>query len=163
MLPIEKMSEAMVGCRVLLIDDSKSFQRLTTAMLKKFGVATVTITSSLAEGMCLLKYHNSEKSAAPNFDIVLMDVNLPDGNGIEGCYFISSHANTFNIPVVVISGISNDLTISQAFDAGASDYLKKPLTGALLKNRLGMLMTLKAQLLFGHEDNREVYVANSIN
>lgn len=163
MLPIEKMSDALVGCRVLLIDDSKSFLRLTAAMLKKTGVASVTMACSLAEGMSLLNYHNPDKFAAPDFDIVLMDVNLPDGNGIEGCHFISSHANTFNIPVVVISGTSYALTINEAFEAGASDFLQKPLAAALLKNRLGMLMTLKAQQLFGCEDNLEVCVANSIN
>ncbi|MCP4187426.1 MAG: response regulator [Gammaproteobacteria bacterium] len=145
MLPIEKMSKALVGSRVLLIDDSESFQRLTAAMLDKLGVGSVTLASSLAEGMHEMNYHCPDEFGVPAFDLVLMDINLPDGNGIEGCQFISSHAGTYNIPVVVMSGTSYALTINEAFEAGASDYLQKPLAASILENRLGMLMTINFQ------------------
>ena len=144
MFSMEKMSDALAGRRVLLIDDSASFQRLTAAMLEKLGVAPVTLAGSLAEGMQKMNYFSADNFGAPEFDLVLMDINLPDGNGIEGCAFISSHANSYNIPVVVMSGTSYAVTINEAFEAGASDYLQKPLVRSILVNRLGMLMTLKS-------------------
>ena len=145
MLPIEKMSEALIGSRILLIDDSVSFRRLTAVVLGKLGVATVTQAGSLAEGMCKMNYLCPDNHGSPEFDLVLMDINLPDGNGIEGCEFISSHANTYNIPVVVMSGTSYALTINEAFQAGASDFLQKPLVRSILSTRLGMLMALKSR------------------
>ena len=143
MLPIRKMSDALIGSRILLIDDSVSFRRLTATMLDKFGVDSVTMAGSLAEGLCKINPICQDKHHAPEFDLVLLDINLPDGNGIEACQFISSHAYTFNIPIVVMSGTSYAVTINQAFEAGASDFLQKPLAGSILANRLGMLMTLK--------------------
>ena len=145
MLPMEKMSAALIGSRILLIDDSVSFRRLTAAALGKLGVASVTQAGSLAEGMCKMNYLCPDKFGAPEFDLVLMDINLPDGNGIEGCEFISSHANTYNIPVVVMSGTSYAVTINQAFQAGASDFLQKPLLRSILGTRLGMLMALTSR------------------
>lgn len=143
MLPIRKMSDALIGSRILLIDDSVSFRRLTATTLDKFGVDSVTMAGSLAEGLCKINHLCQDKHHAPEFDLVLLDINLPDGNGIEACQFISSHAYTFNIPIVVMSGTSYAVTINQAFEAGASDFLQKPLAGSILANRLGMLMTLK--------------------
>jgi len=143
MLPMQKMADALIGSRILLIDDSVSFRRLTAAMLDKLGVGSVTMAGSLAEGMREMNYLCQDEYGAPEFDLVLMDINLPDGNGIEACQFISSHASTYNIPLIVMSGTSYAATINQAFEAGASDFLQKPLAGSILANRLGMLMALK--------------------
>ena len=145
MLPMEKMSDALISSRILLIDDSVSFRRLTAAALGKFGVASVTQAGSLAEGMRKMNYHCPGKFGAPDYDLILMDINLPDGNGIEGCEFISRHANTYNTPVVVMSGTSYAVTIDKAFQAGASDFLQKPLTRSMLGVRLGMLMSLSSR------------------
>jgi CheY-like chemotaxis protein len=150
MLPMQKMSDALIGSRILLIDDSVSFRRLTAAALGKLGVASVTLAGSLAEGMCKMNYLSPDKFGTPDFDLVLMDINLPDGNGIEGCEFISGHANTFNIPVVVMSGTSYAVTIEKSFQAGASDFLQKPLVRSFLGVRLGMLMSLTSPESGGH-------------
>jgi len=144
MLPIRDVSHYLTGARILLIDDSEPFQRLTTEMLKKSRVADVSVASTLAEGMRLMHYNRNVKPGFSEFDLVMMDINLPDGNGMEGCEFISSHAATFDIPVVVVTGTFNQNTIHQAFEAGASDYLQKPLLVDLLKMRLGLLLKLKA-------------------
>ena len=145
MLPMEKMLDALIGSRILLIDDSVSFRRLTAAVLSKLGVASVTQAGSLAEGMCKMNYLCPDIFGVPEFDLILMDINLPDGNGIEGCEFISSHANSYNIPVVVMSGTSYAVTINEAFQAGASDFLQKPLVRSILGTRLGMLMALTSR------------------
>jgi CheY-like chemotaxis protein len=144
MLPINDVSHYLTGTRILLIDDSESFQRLTSEMLKKAGVAFVIVASTLAEGMHLMHYNQGDQQGSPVFDLAMMDVNLPDGNGVKGCKFISSHAATYDIPVVVITGTSMPLITNEAFEAVASDYLQKPLILNLLKMRLGSLLKLKA-------------------
>jgi len=134
----------LVGARILIIDDSAPFQRLTAQILKKMGVESVVAASTLADGMQQLHYNKTETGTDPAIDLVLMDVNLPDGNGIQGCEFLSRHASTYAIPVVVISSSSDPKIISQAIKAGASDYLQKPLVADLLKIRLGMLLSFKS-------------------
>lgn len=144
MLPIKKVSETLVGSRILLIDDSVSFQRLTEALLNSFGVGSVIMARSLAEGMHKMNYLGPEKFSTPKIDLILMDINLPDGNGIEACEYLSSYASNHNIPVVVVSGSSDTVTINKAFEAGASDYLQKPLARSLLESRLSVMMALKS-------------------
>jgi len=155
MLPMQKMSDSLIDSRILLIDDSVSFRRLTAAMLEKFGVASITQAGSLAQGMLEMNSLRPDKFGDPQFDLILMDINLPDGNGIEACRFISSDANTHNIPVVVMSSTCYAVTINEAFEAGASDFLQKPVAGSILVTRLGMLMALKSRDLveYGGESN----------
>jgi len=142
MLPMQDFSKYLKGARILLIDDSEPFQHLTSEMLKKSGVASVDIASTLSEGIQLMNYN--VQSIPPEYDLVLMDINLPDGNGMQGCQFITSHAATYNIPVIVISGASKPAVVQQALTAGASDFMQKPLLSDLLKVRLGMLMKFRA-------------------
>ncbi|PCJ33572.1 MAG: hypothetical protein COA99_15560 [Moraxellaceae bacterium] len=130
--------------RILVIDDSLPFQNLTGELLKKFGVDSVEFASTLVDGMKKLHYSKDETLPAPKYDLVLFDVNLPDGNGVRGCEFVSNHAATHNIPVVVISGNSQPYIVDAAFGAGASDFLQKPFVPSLLKNRLGCLLKLRA-------------------
>jgi CheY-like chemotaxis protein len=144
MLLMKKVSDALIGSRILLVDDSVSFQLLTGVLLNSFGVASVSIASSLTEGMYKMNYLGPDKFATPKIDLILMDINLPDGNGIEACEYLSSYASNYNIPVVVVSGSSDSVTINKAFEAGASDYLQKPLARSLLQARLGMLMAMKS-------------------
>ena len=144
MLSMKKVSDALVGSHILLIDDTVSFQRLTEALLNSFGVGSVTMASGLTEGMHKMNYLGPDKFAEPKIDLILMDINLPDGNGIDACEYLSSYASTYNIPVVVVSGSSDTVTINKAFDAGASDFLQKPLARSLLQTRLGMLIALKS-------------------
>ena len=132
------------NARILLIDDSEPFQNLTVAMLEKCGVASVDVASTLMDGMRKLHYLSNDDGLCPDYDAVLLDVNLPDGNGVCGCEFVSLHADTFAIPVVVISGSMTPIMVDEAFNSGAVDFLQKPFVASLLKKRLGSLLKLKS-------------------
>lgn len=136
----EETYQYLKSIRVLLIDDSLPFQELTSAMLKKCGVRSVCFASTLVEGLRKLNYSSSEGCNSSTYDLVLLDVNLPDGNGIHGCDFVTHHAATLNIPVVVISGAYVPLVIEAAFRSGASDFLQKPFVTSLLKRRLASVL-----------------------
>ena len=143
MLAINDISYYLKGSRILIIDDCQSFQRLISEILRKAGVTSVIVASTLEEGMQHLNYNHDCKVPVLNFDMILMDINLPDGNGIEGCKFIASHEATNDVPVVVISGDHTTKSIQDAFNAGASDYLQKPVITDMLKMRLGLLLKLR--------------------
>ncbi len=152
MLPMKKMSANLAGCRILLIDDLESFQQITRATLKSFDVASVIMARSLSEGMHKMNYLGANKAFSPDIDLILMDINLPDGNGIDACEYLSGYASNYNIPVVVVSGTSDTVTINKALEAGASDFLQKPLARDLLGTRLGMLMAMRTYELGEYRD-----------
>ena len=145
MLSMKKISADLVGCRILLIDDQESFLQITRATLMSFGAASVNTAGSLTEGMYKMNYLGANKTCSPDIDLILMDINLLDGNGIDACEYLSGYASGYNIPVVIVSGTSDPVTIDKALEAGASDYLQKPLARNLLGTRLGMLMALRAR------------------
>jgi DNA-binding response OmpR family regulator len=57
-------------------------------------------------------------------DLILLDTQLPDGNGINFCATLRQECNY--LPVIILSGQSTDDDIERAFEAGADDYLVKP-------------------------------------
>lgn len=67
------------------------------------------------------------KLAVESFDVLLLDLGLPDSQGLET--FETAHAQFFNIPIIVLSGMTDDLIALQAVQAGAQDYLVKGETG----------------------------------
>ena len=100
--------------RLLLIEDSQEILKLTEAYLKKnsFSVSTLTtgskVTSTLSKG---------------SFDLVLLDLNLPDISGFEVLKRIRRKSD---IPVVVISARLKEEDRVKALEGGADDYLTKP-------------------------------------
>jgi len=130
------MGNRLKNVNILIIDDSIPFQNLTNEMLLKFGVNSIEFASSLSEGLKKLNYSSSNNAGFVGYDIVLLDINLPDGNGVSGCNFVTHHAATLDIPVIIISGVYNPLVVEEAFRLGAYDFIQKPFVSALLKKRL---------------------------
>ena len=60
-------------------------------------------------------------------DLFILDVMMPQMTGIELCQRIRARAETADVPVVMLSAWGDDQTIQQAYDAGANDYLTKPI------------------------------------
>ena len=107
--------------KVLLIEDNPADvlllkESLSCDLLTDFHV---TVAEHLKHGLV--------KLAEENFDVLLLDLDLPDSQGLET--FKTTHAQFFNIPIIVLSGITDDLTALQAVQAGAQDCLVKGETG----------------------------------
>jgi len=77
------------------------------------GEIELTHADSLHAGISCL--------AQPVFDLVLLDISLPDSQGIDT--FIKIHEQVLDIPVVVLTGARNELAAIQTMRAGAQDYL----------------------------------------
>jgi two-component system, cell cycle sensor histidine kinase and response regulator CckA len=103
--------------RILLIEDNLFNARLIVDMLserKKPGF-TVKTAGTLAEGMGLL--------SKGGVDLILLDLNLPDSQGIETLSTLISHGKS--IPVIVTSALEDETIALEALTMGASDYLLK--------------------------------------
>ncbi len=116
--------------RVLYVEDSLLDADLTRRFLRKTEADIVLdVVGTISEGLLQLK-------AQPNaYDLVLTDLNLPDGDGLALLTQIRSRE--WPLPVVVITGLGDDETVLAAVRAGADDYLVK---------REGYLETLASTL-----------------
>jgi PAS domain S-box-containing protein len=104
--------------RVLQIDDDEIDVRLVKRALAKNAKSAkfvVESASCLADGLNLIK--------TKQYDVLLLDLGLPDSNGIETVRSVSK-VNA-NIPIVVLTGLENEETGLEAIKNGASDYLVK--------------------------------------
>jgi len=73
---------------------------------------------------------------ANEFDLILLDINMPEMDGIEVCKRIKNEIKYKDIPIIFLSAYSDMETISNAFAAGGVDYLTKPFNGVELIARV---------------------------
>ena len=102
---------------VLLIEDSPSDADLLAISLEDIASASFTIDTveTLADGLQQLSINK--------YDVVLLDLNLPDSFGIETCVRIHDHSSS--IPIIVLTGLDDEEKALEAVKVGAQDYLVK--------------------------------------
>ena len=110
---------------VLVVDDSEDSAELLSELLEQEGFRAV-VGGTAAEGLAA---YSRERPVA-----VLLDWVLPDGPGIEVCRSIRSQDPT--VPIIFVSGRDDETSVVRGLDAGADDYLAKPVRGAELIARL---------------------------
>lgn len=111
--------------KVLIVEDDASFGILLRGWFRKNGYETV-LTSGVDEAMRVLQ----EKS----FDLVLTDLRLPDGNGIDLLSWVKSRK--LPVPVMIMTSYGEIKSAVTAIKLGAQDYLEKPVQPALLKEKI---------------------------
>lgn len=102
---------------ILIIDDDKDQVSVLRYHLSQQGF-NVAAAHTGCEGMALLK------SEQPN--LVLLDIELPDATGFELCERIADDPETFQIPVIFVSGVERNDILKQARAAGCAYYVRKP-------------------------------------
>lgn len=102
--------------RILIVEDDITFSLMLSTWLKKKGF-DVASSTRMEEGKKLIGKNK--------FDLILSDLRLPDGDGIELLRWMEE--SSFSIPVIVMTGYAEIQTAVQAIKLGASDYVSKPL------------------------------------
>lgn len=116
-----------ISGRILVIDDNEANRDLLARRLARDGHA-VEIAVGGAEGLALIKDRD--------FDLILLDILMPDMSGYEVLARLKSTAATAEIPVIMISALDEVDSIVRCIEAGAVDYLPKPFEPALLRARI---------------------------
>lgn len=104
--------------KVLAIDDQRLVLIPLENRLKKLGYNVKTETCALT-GIKLVDSFNP--------DLVIVDMNMPKVSGMEVIHYIRNVKKS-KVPIMVLSGNTNDDVITQGFDLGINDYMKKPLS-----------------------------------
>ena len=130
---------------ILIVDDSESITLLFNTFLKDEGFEDIHIAKTASQAFQLLGMED-EGAAKQPIDLILMDIQLPNINGIEACRQIKSNTSTQDIPIIVVTATSKVKKLEQAFNAGAIDYIVKPAEKIELLTRVKSALKLKQEM-----------------
>jgi two-component system, sensor histidine kinase and response regulator len=119
---------------LLVVDDDEANRDVLSRRLKRHGHDVTTVTNGL-DALALM-----QQSA---FDLVLLDVMMPDMDGYEVLGRMKTDERLQHIPVIMISALSDEQSVVRCIEAGAEDYLPKPFNPTLLKARIGACLEKK--------------------
>lgn len=110
--------------RILLVEDDDQIASYLGELLRAEGFDTQIAGCKKEAGECLL---------AQSFDLVLLDVSLPDGNGFSICAEIKKE---YEIPVIFLTASGDEYSVVAGLDMGADDYIAKPFRPRELISRI---------------------------
>ncbi len=103
---------------VLVVDDSKVMREMIAACLRPDPNLTVTQAASGLEAI--------ERLSLKTFDVVVLDLNMPDIGGLEVVEFVRSQDKLRVLPILIVTTRGEDTARAAVLAAGASRYMTKP-------------------------------------
>ncbi|WP_395090763.1 response regulator transcription factor [Vaginella massiliensis] len=125
----------MKNPKILLVDDDADILEFVSYNLKKEGFEVETATNGL-EGI--------KKAKIEKPHLILMDVMMPQMDGIEACIELRKLEQFKDTLIVFLSARGEDFSQLAAYDSGANDYIVKPIKPKLLVSKIKALLKLKA-------------------
>jgi putative two-component system response regulator len=120
---------------ILVVDDDEDQRRVLAQLLKRYGFEVITA----ADGEEALELVKSDEP-----DLVLLDVNMPGLDGFEVCRRIKANPETRLTPVILVTALTATEDRVRGIEAGADDFLSKPVDRNELLARTRSLLNLKA-------------------
>ncbi|MGG7177599.1 response regulator transcription factor [Clostridium paraputrificum] len=111
--------------RVLIVEDDRTLNRGITFNLEADGFRV--------EGVYSIKGAR-EKINVNNYDLIILDVNLPDGNGFDLCKEIRS--SNSSVPIIFLTACDMEFDIVTGFKLGGDDYIVKPFSLSIMRERV---------------------------
>ncbi|MCK8826794.1 response regulator [Natroniella acetigena] len=105
---------------ILIVDDSQSLRLLLAQIFKEEGYQKLYFASSAQETFATLKLQEKKGN---RIDLILLDIVMPEMNGIEVCQKLKQEPNLKSIPVIMVTSKTDVSSLERAFSAGAIDYL----------------------------------------
>ncbi len=114
--------------RILVVDDMATMRKIIKSLLTQLGYPNVDEAENGKEA--LLKLRQSK------YDLVLLDWNMPEMDGITLLQEIRKDPSLKDIPVIMVTAEAKKENVLQAIQAGANNYIVKPFTAEVLKEKL---------------------------
>jgi len=118
------------GKTVLIVDGEPAVTQLLSILLGSHGYSTQIAASGTQALAC----------TSPDIDLILLDMMLPDSEGLKVCQQLKSNSQTREIPIIMISGNHNKSEQIESLYLGADDYLTKPFEAEELFARMDVIL-----------------------
>ena len=115
---------------ILVVDDEDDIRDLLSYHLTKCGFKVITANNG----------KNALKCLYPLPDLMLVDIMMPEMNGLELCKTIRTDSETKNIPIIFLSARDSEIDEIYGLDSGADDYLIKPISLKILESRIQAIL-----------------------
>lgn len=124
--------------RILVVDDEMGARTLLSIMLERDGFKALKAKDA-SEALMML-----EQGERP--DLIILDVMMPGMDGVELCRTIRNRPATTEIPILILSARSDVEAVMRGMDAGANDYLPKPILNHDLTAKVRTMLSMDAVL-----------------
>lgn len=116
-----------MNTRILIVDDDHDMRRLFGFIFEREGYEVIQASNGEQAIVCAL-------TSAPA--VILLDVMMPDRNGMDVCRWLKHNDQTETVPVIMITAYSDSHSRSEALQAGAVDLINKPFSPYMLIARV---------------------------
>jgi len=145
--------------RTLVVDHAPDIRELIQAILATDGQTEVLTSESLHNAFRHLAIVDHESGNAA-IDLILMDIMMPDMDGISACRRIKAVERLRDIPIIMVTGRTDSEDLQTAFAAGAIDYITKPLNTVELLARVSSALAMKREIDIRKARERELLEKN---
>jgi DNA-binding response OmpR family regulator len=121
--------------KILVVEDHTELLSLLRAQFKDEGFATATATDGVEA---------VRKARALVPDLILLDVMLPGLDGFAVCELLRKDRTTHHIPIIMVSGLSGQIPRATGLEAGATEFVTKPVTPSDLVQRVRQIFEQRA-------------------
>ena len=135
---------------ILVVDDDQATCFLTTEALKREG-HDVVVGANGDDAVRLFKQKNP--------DLILLDVEMPVKNGFDALQEIRQLDEGADVPIIMITGLDDTISVDKAYEIGATDFITKPINWSILGHRIRYI--LRANHTFRNLKHSESSLANA--
>jgi len=139
--------------RIIVVDDEPDIQRLLAYNLKNEGF----IVETAADGITALKKLKAEK-----FDLMILDLMLPQMNGLELCKIVKQDKKLCSLPIIMLTAKGEEIDRVIGFELGADDYVTKPFSLRELIARIKAVLRRTKEKFFLSEDEEIIKIGNFV-
>ncbi|TLY21155.1 MAG: response regulator [Nitrospirae bacterium] len=133
---------------ILVVDDSLATRSVLQMILEDAGYQKILLVESAHEAFQCLGLAHSIAPAGDigDIEVVLMDIKMPDMDGVEACRRIKADSRYQDLPIVMVTALTEAGYLQSAFAAGAADYVTKPIERLELLTRMRSTVKLKQEM-----------------
>ncbi len=132
---------------ILIVDDSAGQRLLLSSILRAAGYKDLVVAESARDTFERLGLE-APVTTPSDVDLILMDISMPEMDGIEACYQIKANPRLQDVPIIMVTASTETEDLQLAFAAGAMDYITKP------PNKVELLARVRSALELKHEMDR---------
>ncbi|WP_042200070.1 SpoIIE family protein phosphatase [Paenibacillus camerounensis] len=134
--------------KILIVDDNPTNVIIIREILKKEDYRNFITASSAKEMLKILGIgagNDTQRPRPSDVDLILLDMMMPEMDGIEACRVVQQYEHLRDIPIIMVTAVGDSKKLAEALDAGAGDYVTKPINKVELMARIRLALRLKRE------------------